>query len=173
MPTVTTSEDFRRNAAAQECDDPQIVLVSITAEGLDEPLRASSDMTQRLRIDEATGEPLYGTPHGGNEYPALPYYVVLPDQPSDGSAPRARIGIKSVDQSIVRGVRETAIAPGVDIRIVQGSNLEQVEYHAPSMLLKNVKYNATSVEGELVFDHTLDEPCPPDSYSPSRYRGLL
>lgn len=154
---MTLSSVGKQQAFAQESDD-FLALLTIDHADLADPIRVVNNVKDVVS--------------GGQTYVAFPFQLTLPTDTAD-SPPRARLSIDNVSQEIAQTIRSISTPPTVTIRIVQMADPEQVEVNLPSFILRNVKYDATTVSGELELEDITREPFPARMFSPAEYPGLL
>lgn len=110
---------------------------------------------------------------GGHGYPHFPFEVSLPPE-DDESPPSVELRICNVDREIVKAVRSLPSGPmQVELSLVLLSDPDQVEAGPFRFSLRDVRYDAGVVSGQLMFEDVLNEPFPADSFTPSRVPGLF
>lgn len=108
----------------------------------------------------------------GNTYLAFPFELTLPDDvPS--KAPRAKLVIDNVNQSIIQTLRGISTPPSIVIKIVLESDPDTVEVEFNGFSLSHITYDAITIEGSLTLDYLTQEPYPARSFTPSDFRGLF
>lgn len=171
--SVVTSADFRKWAAANDSDDPQIFLLEITHPSLSEPIRVSSDMTEFIQLHEETKEPIYGTRHQGAVYYALPFKITLPDQPQGSDPVKASVTVDNVDREYVAAIRNMDSAATFKVKTVFASTPDKVELEYPALRITSATYSATTIDGELGPDDYRAEPVPALNFYPALFPGLF
>lgn len=109
---------------------------------------------------------------GAMTYTAFPFEITLAaDQ--DDTAPRGRLKVCGVDQTITQAARQLS-GPQmvVRLRLVRIDAPEITEIGPVDFTLANVSYDAGTVEGELIFDDFLSEPYPAESVTPANFPAL-
>lgn len=142
---------------AQETGEVWLVLLTISHPDLPTPIRVvnnNEDITSR-----------------GNIYQAFPFEIVLPGEDPD-SPPRAAIRIDNVDRSVIALIRSISSAPTVTIEVILASQPNIVEIAYSSLALRNVRYDPSTIEGELFFEPLFNEPITA-TMTPSRFPGLF
>jgi hypothetical protein len=142
---------------AQETGEVWLVLLTISHPDLPTPIRVvnnNEDITSR-----------------GNVYQAFPFEIVLPGEDPD-SPPRAAIRIDNVDRSVIALIRSISSAPSVTIEVILASQPNTVEIAYSSLALRNVRYDPSTIEGELFFEPLFNEPITA-TMTPSRFPGLF
>lgn len=110
---------------------------------------------------------------GGYTYVPFPFEVVLPDDTEEG-VPRVTLRIDNVDRRIVSEIRDvTSGTILVRLAVVLASSPDVREVGPLTFTLRDVEYNATTVEGTLLFEDVLNESFPADSFTPARFPGLF
>lgn len=109
----------------------------------------------------------------GYTYVPFPFEIVLPDDSEDGVS-RVTLRIDNVDRRIVSEVRDvTSGAISVRLFVVLASTPDVREVGPLLFTLRDVEYNATTVEGTLLHEDVLNESFPRDSFTPARFPGLF
>lgn len=142
---------------AQETGEVWLVLLTIAHSSLATPIRVvnnNEDITSR-----------------GNIYQAFPFEIILPGQDPD-SLPKAMLRFDNVDRTAISVIRGVEAPPNVTIEVILASQPDTVEVSFPNLTLRNVKYDATIIEGELFFENLYSEPIT-YQMTPSRFPGLF
>lgn len=108
----------------------------------------------------------------GQVYTAFPFEIALPED-TEERPPRMRIKIDNVDRQIVQAVRSLTSPPTITLSVVLASQPNTVEASFPGFTLRNVRYDALVVEGELLAEDVLSEPYPAGSFTPTVFQGLF
>jgi len=166
----STSPKFRRALFAQETGEVALCLLTISHPDLTEPIRLSTDPTQRLST--STTGPVYGTASRGNGYTFVPVAVSLPEE-SDDSGPLASLEIDNTDLALISAIRSISNAATVKIELVLASDPDTVEIEFPDMTLTDCTYDQTRVSFSLGIDALQSEPYPGTSFLPSNFPGLF
>lgn len=154
----TLSLAATRSLTAPESAEIWLVLLTIEADGLAEPIRVVNDRLPLLSR--------------GSEYVAYPFEIELPaDDPE--SVPRVVLRIDNVDRAIVLALRAVAAPPSVTIEVVRRAAPDEVEAGPFKMTLAEARYSAEAVEAELVFEDVLNLAFPGGVYTPADYPGLF
>lgn len=152
------STTLTQSAFAQETDEVWLVLLTISHPDIDPSIRVvnnSVNVTSR-----------------GNEFVNFPFDITLPDQRED-SPSRARLSIDNVSREIAQAIRQISTPPNVLIEIIRAADPDTVEMSWPFFQLRNVKWDAQSVSGELMLEDFTDEPYPAGTFSPPSFPGLF
>lgn len=164
-----TSSTFNQELYAQESDDVFIVLVTFYSDELLEPIRVCSDMYEKLTL---LGQDIYGCISNGETFIFTPFDVSLPRDDSSGTV-SAKLTIDNVDREIVEKVRTITKPVSVKIQCVLASDVDAVELEFDAFKLSNVKYDSTTVSGDLTLDYWGLEPFPSGRFTPSDFPGLF
>lgn len=153
----TLSSNALASIHAQETGEVWLVLLTIENTGLATPIRVvnnNENITSR-----------------GNVYQAFPFEIVLPGEDPDGIS-KAVLRFDNVDRTAIQAIRGLPSAPTVTIEVILASAPDTVEISFGGMSLRNVRYDATVVEGELHFESLYNEPIT-FTMTPSRFPGLF
>jgi hypothetical protein len=114
----------------------------------------------------------------GETYKAFPFEIAFPDSQPD-QPPKSRVRIDAIGNpddpdndviSIVRGIKRGK--PVISLQTVLQSNPDVVEASAPGMLLASVDFDRLTIEGDLTYEDTLNEPYPGNSYNAVEWPGV-
>lgn len=110
----------------------------------------------------------------GYTYVPFPFEISLPDETED-SPPRVSLKIDNVDRRVVTEIRSVVSGSPVTVRlfVVVASSPDTVEAGPFEFSLRDVQYDATKVEGTLLFEDVLNESFPSESFTPARFPGLF
>lgn len=154
MVSVTTRGDM----FASEADEGLLVLLTIDHDDLAEPIRVVANN------ENVTSN--------GNEFIAYPFEIILPTSSPD-APPRAQLTIDNVTREIAQTIRQISSAPTVLIEVVRTDDFDSIEFSFPQLNLKNVRWDAGQVSGDLVSEDLQLEPYPADTFVPSNFPGLF
>lgn len=146
------------SAFAADTDDVWLVLVTIDHADLSVPIRVvnnTQDVTSR-----------------GDTFTAFPFDVSLPDARED-APPRARLVIDNVSREIAQAIRTVTGAPSVTLEVIRAADPDTVEMSMPNFTLRNVRWDAAKVQGDLVLEDFTAEPYPAGIFSPASFPGLF
>lgn len=150
---------FLQAAFAQQTGEAPIVLVTIEHDDLDAPIRVTNYDVDVVSDSET--------------FVAYPFELALPTEPEEG-APRATITIDNVHRDIVEAIRNASgAAPKVTLAVVLASSPDEIEASFPGFDLKNVSYDALTIEGELTLDSLAGERYPAGRFRPGAFPGLF
>lgn len=165
-----TNVDFLRAAYAQETGVFPILLLTLTADGLTDPIRVSTDPTQR--VVETASDLVYGTISNGETFVFIPMTIKLPDDVDEGPQ-NMTLQIDNVSRELVPTIRSLTDPPSVNVDIVLSSDVDTVVGSWPEYLLTDIKTNAESVSGQLILEILANEPFPAGTFNPSEFAGCF
>lgn len=154
---MPVSDDLRTDAWSPESDLP-LVLLTIEHPDIDPPIRVVNNKVNIVS--------------GGETFIAFPFEINLPDSPED-APPRARLRIDNVSREIGQTIRLIASPPSVTMQVVRQDDPDEIEQEWQGFRLSNVRYDALSVEGDLVREDLSSEPASFLTYSPAEFPGLV
>lgn len=155
---MTLSSVARGAMFDEETDDGLLALLTIDHADLATPIRVVHD-----QVDVVSR---------GNTFTAFPFELILPTQEAD-SPPVARLTIDNVSREIAQTLRSVSSAPSVLIEVVRIKDTETLELSYPLLSLRNVRYDALKVTGDLVSEDLQLEPYPAHTFSPANFPGLF
>lgn len=165
MRTVTTT--LKQAVAAQTSDVCYIILLTITAPNLTQPILVASDPFEPLPV--AGGR---GVASRGNEYVYLPFQLSLPNEDDSGIG-RAKISIDNVSREIIRYIRESSGQISLKIEIVLNLDVDSPEISMDNFILESVNYDALTISGDVSVQYYDLEPYPAKRFTPSDFPGLF
>lgn len=148
----------RQSLTAAETDEVWLILLTIAAEGLSQPIRVVND-----RAD------LFSR---GARYVAYPFEIALPGDDGETVA-RVTLRIDNVDRQIVEAMRRATGVPGLTLEVVRRAAPDVVEAGPFDLAVVEVRADALTVEAECVFEDVLGLAFPAAQYTPSDYPGLF
>ena len=152
------STSFKQDVYASETGEAFLALLTIDHAAISPPIRAvnnTENITSR-----------------GDEFIAFPFDLVLPESSAE-APPRARLIIDNVSREIAQNIRLITTAPTVLVEIIRASAPDTVEVALPLFYLRDVKWNAMQVSGELVVEDLISEPFPSLQFTPAHFPGLF
>jgi hypothetical protein len=155
---VTVSETGRQSAFAADTDDVWLVLLTIDHPDIDPPVRVvnnTEDITSR-----------------GDEFIGFPFDITLPDS-REGAPPLARLAIDNASREIAQAIRLISSPPTILIEIIRASEPDVVEMSFPFFTLRNVRWNASEVTGDITLEDFTSEPYPGGIFSPASFPGIF
>jgi hypothetical protein len=163
----TLSLNFREAINAEESGEVAIFLLTITHPDLDEPIRLSTDPTERV-----SDVPLvYKTVSQSEDFIYVPMQVIIPDE-REGSAPRAQFRICNVTRELTEFVRSTTTPAQARIQLVMASDLDEVEVESPWLDIISVNNSARDLTFDMTLNSMAAEQWPVDSMDPSAFPSL-
>jgi len=169
---TTLSLNFRQAAYAQETGRVLICLLTLTHEDLTEPIRLSTDPTQRIAEYTTDTEVVYGTVSRGNTYLFLPMRIRLPNESDEGPG-EMTIEIDNVHRTYTETIRSLVTPVICNTEIVMDNALDTVEVQWPEFAINNIKYNSTTITGTLKLELLEREPFPAGTFTPAYFPGLF
>lgn len=157
----TVSSAYLRAALAGETDEVLLCRIEIShPQILDGPVRLVSNL-EDLTVN-------------GNVYTAFPFEIVLPEDDEE-AIPTIRLRIDTVDQQIVEAIRRLPPSPPPEITIALclASQPNVVEAQFEDLILREVPYDAFSIDGTLALDEDDLEPYPQYSFTPALFPGMF
>ena len=152
---------LKRMVTSQDSKEVILAITSIShASILNGPLRLVND------LQDLTSN--------GQVYTAFPFHITLPEERED-ALPSIRLVLDNVDRSIVEAIRgiPPSAPPTVKIELVLASQPDLIELSFPDLVLRDVSYDAFTVEGELRLDEDDREPLPADSFTPQLFPAIF
>ncbi len=108
----------------------------------------------------------------GNEYLAAHWDLHLP--PSDPDRlPVAQFRFSAATRELIEDIRSLTTSISIVHELVLASSPDTIEVGPIRYTLKDVQYNANSIEGTLGFEDILSETYPKDTFVPSKFPGLF
>jgi hypothetical protein len=148
----------RQAVTAQETAEIFLILLSIEAPGMEEPIRVVNDHADCISR--------------GLRFVAFPFEIALPGDDPD-NPPTVTLRIDNVDRRIVAALRALDAIATVTIEVVRAAAPDEIEAGPFAMQLAKAIYTALAVEAELAFEDTLNARFPAGSYAPADYPGLF
>lgn len=165
------SLNFRQNAYyAEEQGGIPICLVTIDHEDFSEPIRISTDPTERL-IETAT-EIVYGTTSNSNDYYFFPCDLKLPDDTDDGPGDM-RLSFDNVNRDYIEIIRNTNGLVTVQVDMVLSNALDTIEVSWPEFEITNISYDAFQITGTMRMETMESDTFPAVSMTPKTTQNLF
>ena len=165
---MTLSLNFRKAANAAQTGEIPVVLVTVAHDLLDEPMRFSSDPTQRLSTDPLR----YGTVSRGHSFDYLPMQMTPPED-GDDNTPSIELIVTSLTKQLTPLLRSTQTPARVTTEIVLASSPDNVEGAWPDFDLVNANGAGSDVTMTLSVEALSTEPYPAGLFSPGNFPGLF
>lgn len=154
--------------AGQETAEVPILLLTITHPDLAEPMRFSSDATQR----DSDTPLVYKTVSRGDDYYFVPMQATLPDDREDG-VPEAQLRLSNVGRDLIEVLRSTSWPATVTMELVLASDPDGVEIEWPDFDLSSIDYDASEITLHLTIDALASEEFPAGAFTPGYFPGLF
>lgn len=161
MPRLV-SLNARLSADAAQSEEIEVILIRITHEDIDEPVRLSTDPTARLSDDPLR----YGTvstwlneAEEENSYFFAFISAQMPGDDEDTPA-TAALTFDNVDAGLVDVVRSTITRATVDLAVVMASTPDLVELEYLGLKIMEASWDAGSVSLTISSEPITNEPYP-------------
>ena len=183
---MPVSTGFVSAALAQQTEEVFVILLTIDCDPL-EPLEGggtfqtlyiSSDNADVLDVE---GQSVRGTQFNGNDYIFYPFELTLPPI-AEATMPTAKLSIDNVHRDIVYQLRHMVYPPTITIEVGLASALAAastpeereaaIDLRLEGFKLRNVTYDALTVEGDLALERYLNEPYPAQAFGPGSFPGM-
>lgn len=155
---------------AQETSETLVCLLTITGEGITNPIRLADNYTGRL--SETDDDVIYGLTSNGENYIFMPFNITLPTE-EQSATPRCQLIINDVTRYLIPTIRTITSPPNVQIDLVLKSSLNQVEITFGGFILSNITYNANTITCDLTVESLAIEPFPSHTFTPSSFPGMF
>ncbi len=146
---------------AQETSEAFMVLVTIREGGLAAPVYLNTSGANVVSR--------------GNTFLACPLQATLAED-SDERPPQAKLVMDNIDRMLVAAVRAAGAAglvPVVDLELVKASDPDLVEASFTDFEMRDISYDALTIEATLTLESLFQEPACGYSFSPSYFSGLF
>ena len=150
---------------AAQTSEVFIMLVTIDHSTLASPIRVTTDTMVDL------GDNVWGVTSNGEDYIALPFELTWPNEDEDQS-PVSKVKIDNISREIVTAIRSIDSPADFTVQIVTATDPDTVEAQLLGFQLKNVRYDAFIVEGDLTIEVFDQEPFPAGRMDPARFPGM-
>ena len=167
------SPSVKKTIMAQETDEREICLLTITHPEFDQPVLLSTDPTQYLRDDEESKAPIYGTVSRGKEYIYVPITPTLPSSDSE-TPPAGKFSISNVSQTVAPYLLTINDSyPRVTIEVVMASDPDTVIQIWPEFDLTSSSIDASTAEVQVSLNSSNSEPIPWLRFVPAYFPNLF
>lgn len=153
-----SSEILRRSAFAQETDEVWMVLLTLSHPSL----------AQAIRVVDNT-VPIVSR---GAEFQDFPFGLDPPGEHEDAPG-MARLWIDNVSREIGQTIRSIQTPVQALIEVVRAADADTVERAWPDFWLRNVRWNAGRVTGDLTLEDFTTEPYPAGTFTPASFPALF
>lgn len=154
---MTITNDLKQEAWSPESDLPLVLLIIDHAD-IDPPIRVVNNTVDIIS--------------NGNTFVAFPFEIELPDSP-ENAPPRSKLKIDNVSREIGQAIRLISTPADVTIQVVRQQSLNIIEAEYLGYRLSNVRYDALTVEGDLLREDLTREPYPFLTFSPAEFPGIV
>ena len=168
---MLVSLNMRQQAYAPEAGHFPICLITVNHSTLTEPIRISTDPTERIAEYTTDTEVVYGTYSRGNTFLFLPVRLKLPDDQDEGPGDMT-LELDNVHGTYVETIRSITSPPTVSVEMVMSNALDTVDAQWPLFKLTNVSYDASTITGTVKFPTLDTEPEPSGTFTPGAFPGL-
>jgi hypothetical protein len=160
------SDAMKEALFAQQTNEAYMMLVTIDHDSLAVPIRITTDPYEDI------GDDVLGVISRSQEFVALPFELTWPNEDEDQS-PVSRVRIDNISREIVAAVRNINSPADFTVEIVTATDPNTVEASLVGFQLRNVRYDAFVVEGDLTIEIFDQEPFPSGRFDPARFPGLF
>jgi hypothetical protein len=144
---------------AQETGTIFFVLITIAHPSLGTPIAICSDAAPVVS--------------NGVTYQPFPFEIAMPDDDPE-KIQSCAFTVDNIDRSIVTAIRGFGTTPAsVTIQIVTSTTPNTIEMEVGPLYLRDVTYDAMTVQGTLRFEEILNEPFPGDLVTPATIPGVF
>lgn len=158
---------------AQETEDSDICLITMTHPAWTAPVRLSTHATTWLRNDEASGEPLYGTVSRGDEYLYVPMQASMPNS-ADEQPPEGKLVLSNVNRIVSPYLKMVDTSyPRITLEIVNTATPDIVEAAWPELDLSLGTWDASTAEVSVINNIASNEPMPWLRFGPAYFPNLF
>ena len=169
---VITSEDLRREAAAEQTGEALCLLMRISGQGMEDILVTDCNK-ETFGYDSVTGTPVEGLTARGKRYLCYPFRYTLPDQVA-GEESTVSITIDNVHRDLVPTLRSQQRALDFECLIVRVSAPDAAsEFELKNLKLVNTRSTILVIEGTLAMDSYLNRLFTAEKFYPNRYPALF
>ena len=163
----TLSSNYTQSANAQESPRCHIHLLTVTGDGLSEPLRICDVPHEVLPIAGVRG-----VVSRGAEFVYLPFEITLPSQDESGVS-RVSLSIDNTNRQIVLAVEQAGGRLNATVELVLDNALDAVEIAINNLILERITYDAQSVTADVEIRSLAREPFPKGRIVPSLFPGIF
>ena len=155
MPITNT---FKQEAFLPDSDEVYLILITIEHDDISPSIRVVNNN------ENITSN--------GNLFTQFAFDMELPDS-REGTLSRARISIDGVSREISEAIRSITTPAQVTLQVIRASDPDTIERSWAPTTLRNVKWDAGRISGDLVFEEMEIEPFPIWQFSPANAPGLF
>jgi hypothetical protein len=151
------SASLQRVLNAQYSDEAYLVLAELTHEDIGSPIRVANNTAD--------------VTSNGNTFTGFPFEITLPGD--EEGAPKATLSINNIDRSLGFIIRSLNSPVRVRLMVVLASDPDTVWLDFKHFWLRNIKYNALSITGDVDSWDFATEPWPNRRASADRAPALF
>lgn len=168
------SLNARIGQEADATDEVDVVLMTITHPDLAQPLRLSTDPTERLSLDPLVYGTLSTWRAEGADRAAYQFVLLDATLPGDeADAPhQAQLVAELHDNDLALSLRQTTTPARVDIAVVLASSPDLIEAEWLDLRLTSADGDAGQVQLTITREPLASEPMPAGRMSRQRFPGL-
>lgn len=155
---MEVTEEFVRAVFSREIEATAL-LITIRAEGLEEPIRATNYPD--------------GLTSGGLEFPFFPFSFKWGGAAADAPAKSARLEIGNTDGRISAGIRQATGDPRIDVELVRVGSPDLIELAMIDAKIESAEVDGPKVTATIVSVDFADEPACKARYIAARAPGLF
>lgn len=163
---VARSKTFFSAVHGRSIEEVFVLLLTITHEGLEAPIRVCNDTRDLLDVGAR------GVISQGQEFIYIPFDVKLPNLEQD-TIPTSKIIVDNIDRSMIVAIDAITTPPDVRMQIALSSDPDIIEYDLQGFVLNNISYDVLTIEADLTVEYFMSEPYPSVRFTPSRFPGLF
>lgn len=167
----TVSSKVRKHVQSEIDPLVKVFLITIRHKDLAEPIRVSSDPTERVDADSINV--IYGTVSRGMTFFYAGFEAALVSD-EEGAAPQTQLSLPNADRKLVEAIESMGPGPvAVDIELVFADTPDVVEVGLYDMELSKITYDESTISGIVSRDLLFQEPYPCRSFIPPHYPFLF
>jgi len=155
---MTITDTTKQAAFLQETGECYLILLTI----------AHADLAASIRVVNNNEDIV----SNGNTFSAFPFNCQLPDATED-TPPRARLIIDNTSQEIAQAIRTISSKATVLIQVIRAADPDTIERSFSEFDMRNVKWDASRVSGDLEIEGMESEPFPAGEFNPAEFSGLF
>ena len=141
----TVSSKVRKHVQSEIDPLVKVFLITIRHKDLTEPIRVSSDPTERVDADSINV--IYGTVSRGLTFYYAGFEAALVSD-EEGAAPQTQISLPNADRKLVEAIESMGPGPvAVDIELVFADTPDVVEVGLYDMELSKITYDESTISG--------------------------
>ena len=154
---MAISTTMKQQAFLQETSDVFLILLTISHADI-------SDITLVNNNEDIVSNSVTFT--------AIPFNITLPDS-RENAPPRATVSIDNVSREIATHIRNITTPPTITISVTRAAAPDTLEITFAPLTLRNVRWDFTTISGELVGEDMAIEPYPAGQMSPSLFPSIF